>query len=235
MAGHTFTRIGGDGGLLEKPVESDMLVLAPGERADVLVVPHGSAGRTIPVRWVPFDRGYGTTFNRPEEEAFRVQIADAPAAETPPAPDTSRAIAPLDLAGATNVSLELTQADVNGTLVMGVNGVPSWEAEPLMATVGETQVLAVKNTMDFAHPFHLHGFFFQPLDENLAPVHPMEWKDTINVPVDGTIALRRPLRRSPRHVDVPLPHPRSRRRRDDGHDRSPACDPLRNALRIFHA
>lgn len=186
MAGHTFTRIGGDGGFIEKPVESSMFVLAPGERADVLVTPHGSKGQTIPVRWVPFDRGYGTTFNRPEEQAFRVQIADAPEAEATAVPDTSRTISALDVSAATSVALELTSTEVNGSVVMGINGVPSWEAMPLPAMVGETQVFAVKNAMDFAHPFHVHGFFFQPLDENLAPLHPMEWKDTINVAVKET-------------------------------------------------
>lgn len=44
----------------------------------------------------------------------------------------------------------------------------------------------MKNTIAFAHPFHLHGFFFQPLDEAGAPLLPMEWKDTIDVPVDGS-------------------------------------------------
>ena len=32
-----------------------------------------------------------------------------------------------------------------------------------MADVGETQVWTITNTFDFAHPFHLHGFFFQVL------------------------------------------------------------------------
>ncbi len=40
--------------------------------------------------------------------------------------------------------------------------------------------------MQFAHPFHLHGFFFQPLDDAGQPVRPLEWKDTIDVPVNST-------------------------------------------------
>ena len=52
-----------------------------------------------------------------------------------------------------------------------------------MADVGETQVWTVTNTIDFAHPFHLHGFFFQVL----SPERPLEWKDTVDVPVDGTV------------------------------------------------
>ncbi len=45
----------------------------------------------------------------------------------------------------------------------------------------------MKNDSKYAHPFHLHGFFMLPLDEGLQPIRPMAWKDTINVPVDGTI------------------------------------------------
>lgn len=186
LADHTFTRIGGDGGRIETPIESERLVLTPGERADALVVPRGAPGTTLVVRWVPFDRGYGTTFNRPEEELFRIRLADVPAATPNPLPPLERTILPLDTSGATNIMLELTKNDQNGQLAMGINGVPSWDAMPLPAMTGETQVFVVKNTFDFAHPFHLHGFFFQPLDDNGAPKHPLEWKDTIDVPVGKT-------------------------------------------------
>jgi FtsP/CotA-like multicopper oxidase with cupredoxin domain len=185
IAGHRFTRIGGDGGLLEHPVETEMLLLTPGERADVLVELHGDPGTTISVRWVPYDRGYGTTFNRPEQHVFRIQLADAPEVKGSALPAIARSIEAIDTAGAKAVALTLTQSELNGEVVMGINGVPSWEANPLMAAVGETEVWTIDNTMDFDHPFHLHGFFFQPLGEDGAPRRPIEWKDTLNVPVDG--------------------------------------------------
>lgn len=186
LADHSFTRIGGDGGRIEHPVESDMIVLTPGERADVLVVPDGKPGSTLTVRWVPFDRGYGTTFNRPDEDLFRIHLANLPRGTSPALPTLDRAIVPLNTTNATQVMLELTKNDQNGQLAMGINGVPSWDAAPWPAMVGETQVFVLKNTFDFSHPFHLHGFFFQPLDENGAPKHPLEWKDTLDVPVDKT-------------------------------------------------
>ncbi|HRI72824.1 MAG TPA: multicopper oxidase family protein, partial [Polyangium sp.] len=186
LANHTFTRIGGDGGRIESPIESDELVLTPGERADVLVVPRGAPGSTLVVRWVPFDRGYGTTFNRPEEQLFRIHLADLAPVTPNPLPALERQIVPTDPSGATNVMLELTKNDVNGHLAMGINGIPSWDATPLPAMLGETQVFVVKNTMDFAHPFHLHGFFFQALDDSGSPRRPLEWKDTIDVPVGKT-------------------------------------------------
>jgi FtsP/CotA-like multicopper oxidase with cupredoxin domain len=186
IEGLTFTKIGGDGGLASEPKETDALVLTPGERADVLVTPRGAPGSTLSVKWVPFDRGYGATFNRPVEELFQIWLSNEAEAESPALPTLQRPIAPLDLSMATPVSLELTAGEVNGKVVMGINGVPSWDAAPISAKLGDTHHFTVKNTMEFSHPFHLHGFFFQPLDEAGAPLLPMEWKDTIDVPVDGS-------------------------------------------------
>lgn len=185
LAEHSFTRIGDDGGLQEYPIETDRLVLAPGERADVLLVPRGPPGATLSVRWVPYDRGYGSTFQRPEAELLRIRLDDMPEVDPPELGPLGRVIPTLDTAGAAAVALDLTMDQSGGTLVMSINGVPSWDAAPLMAYVGDTQVWTVKNTMAFAHPFHLHGFFFQPLGADGRPLHPMAWKDTLNVPVDG--------------------------------------------------
>jgi FtsP/CotA-like multicopper oxidase with cupredoxin domain len=51
--------------------------------------------------------------------------------------------------------------------------------EPVM--VGDLQVWEVSNTSLMDHPFHLHGFFFQVLEENgKAPAY-KAWKDTYNL------------------------------------------------------
>jgi FtsP/CotA-like multicopper oxidase with cupredoxin domain len=67
---------------------------------------------------------------------------------------------------------------------MGIDGVPSWEASPVIASLGETQIWTLRNTMDWAHPIHLHGYFFQAIDER-GQVVP-EWIDVVDVPVDGS-------------------------------------------------
>ena len=41
------------------------------------------------------------------------------------------------------------------------------------------------NNSVFDHPFHLHGYSFQVLDDRRIP----EWKDTINVPVKSTVRI----------------------------------------------
>ncbi|HEY3496200.1 MAG TPA: multicopper oxidase family protein [Polyangiaceae bacterium] len=190
IAGHGFTRFAGDGGLIERPVRADTVVLTPGERAEVVVTPSGAAGTELPVRWIPYEHGYGTTFGRKDETVFRMRITDDAPYVDAPLPPLSRVIEPIATAGAPLTSMELTRNDgADGSFALGIDGVAAWDAKPLMARLGDTQVWEVKNTIDFAHPFHLHGFFFQVLDVNGVPPAVREWKDTADVPVDGVLRL----------------------------------------------
>lgn len=187
LGGPTFVRIGGDGGLAAAPVETGRLLLAAGERADVLVTPVAEPGEERTLRWIPFDRGYGTADLRPEEDVLAIRAAPDEAVDPGPAPDVSRAIEPIDTASAMVVPLELTMDQTDAGLVLGINGVPFEDAQPVQAAIGETQVWEISNAMDWAHPFHLHGFFFQVLGDGGEPAQPLEWKDTVHVPVDGAV------------------------------------------------
>jgi FtsP/CotA-like multicopper oxidase with cupredoxin domain len=190
LDGNTFTRIGGDGGLIGAPVTTDKLVVIPGGRADVVFTPSGQPGTTLPVRWVPYDRGYGTTYMIPEQDVFYVQFVDGPAVEEPALPATLRAIAPIDTSRATARELDLTQDLSTGKLILGINGSPSWDAQPYKARVGDTETWTIVNMMDFDHPFHLHGFFFQPLDPQTgAALASPEWLDTYNVPQRSMVQI----------------------------------------------
>ncbi|UJR86596.1 multicopper oxidase family protein [Sandaracinus amylolyticus] len=183
IEGHRFTVIGGDAGISPSgPRESARPVIMPGQRVDAIVVPRGRDGETLTMRWVPYDRGYGSTEFRDEVDVLAIELVGAP--EDVAIPDIpARQVEALSTAGATRFDVDLTQRTVDGQLVMGFDGVPHWDATPVAAHVGETQVWTFRNTMDWSHPIHLHGFFFQALDAhgNVLP----EWIDTIDVPVDG--------------------------------------------------
>jgi FtsP/CotA-like multicopper oxidase with cupredoxin domain len=184
LDGHGFVRIGGDGGLLTAPVPEAEPVLAPGERADLLVVPDGEPGTEIVLRWIAFDHGFGTAFERPPVDLMVVRL-EGTRVDTAAMPAIARTIAPIATEGATEITMALTASAAGEPFHLGINGVPFENAEPVMAHVGETQVWTISNTIAFAHPFHLHGFFFQVL----SPPGPLEWKDTVNVPVDGTVRI----------------------------------------------
>jgi FtsP/CotA-like multicopper oxidase with cupredoxin domain len=187
--GHDFLRIGGDGGLLEYPITEERFVITAAERADLLFVPHGAPGSTLTPRWVPYDRGFGSTEYRPEEPLFDIVLEPGPAAPTQALPGVERTIEPLSADGATPVALRLTQQAGGSMLVLGINDVPAWEAAPLPAHVGDTQLWTVENTLDWAHPFHLHGFFFQVLGQDGLPERPLAWRDTVNVGVRETVRI----------------------------------------------
>ncbi len=193
LEGHAFTRIGSDGGFLEAPIVEERVVLTPGQRADVLVTPRGEPGSELPLRWVPYDRGYGSTFKVPEKRLATIRLSERAPVTNAPLPARLRTIARLDPAGATVQDLRLTSTVVQGKLVMGINGIPAGQGQPLPARIGQTQLWNVTNEIEFAHPFHLHGFFFQVVSAANAqgplPAGPLEWRDTADVPALGKMSL----------------------------------------------
>jgi FtsP/CotA-like multicopper oxidase with cupredoxin domain len=189
--GQTFTRIGGDGGLMEYPVPTDFLVLAPGERADVFFTPTGKPGSTLSIVAQLVDRGFGSTEARVSEDLLTLVIGDAPPGRAAPLPAVRRLIPAIDLTGATRVNLEfgIDQSEADRAIRYTINGKTLGLFAPVPARIGETQIWTVTNTTPWSHPFHLHGFFFQVLDSQGVPVRPLEWKDTVNVPFKSKRAL----------------------------------------------
>jgi FtsP/CotA-like multicopper oxidase with cupredoxin domain len=192
LGGVSITTIGVDGGLQEYPISSDTLVIAPGERKDVLVALPGSAGSSLTVTSRLYNRGYGSVEERlPFEDLFTVKFAGEPV--TLPAGDRqlpARQIAPLEPTGATHVMVNLTIDQLpDRSFQYGINGVPFQKGHWFHATTGETQVWTITNRTKWSHPFHLHGFFFQVLDDHERPVHPLAWKDTIDVPFEQTVQI----------------------------------------------
>jgi FtsP/CotA-like multicopper oxidase with cupredoxin domain len=177
LRNHRFMRLGGDNGLAARADDVYNLIVTPGERADAVFTPADPPGSTNVLRWVPTERGYGSTFNRPSEPLLDiVTVADAPV--TPePIPAELRTIEPLDVTAARHRTLDLTIA-ITSTVEMGVNGVPYWNAQPLEIGLGDTEVWRIVNNTDFSHPFHLHGYFFLVQYDRRTFV----WKDTVNVP-----------------------------------------------------
>jgi FtsP/CotA-like multicopper oxidase with cupredoxin domain len=189
LAGHQFIRIGGDGGLIARQIPSERIVLTPGERADVVVIPTGTPGDEIPLRWVAYNRGYGTAFMRPDVEVLRLRLSNEPAVVPPVLPEPGRRIEALDTTNATPVAIDFTRNDINKKFALGINGVPSGMDTPLHGRVDETQIWTIGNKIDWDHPFHMHGFFFQVLTADGRPQESLEWKDTVNVPVKSTVKV----------------------------------------------
>ena len=184
LRNHRFMRLGGDNGLAARSEDVYNLIVTPGERADAVFTPADPPGTRNVLRWVPTERGYGSTYNRASEDMLAIEtVADAPV--TPePIPAELRKIEPIDITAANHRTLDLT-IHIASTVEMGVNDVPYWQAKPIEVALGDTEVWRIVNNTDFSHPFHLHGYFFQVLDENRVP----EWKDTVNVPNKSELSI----------------------------------------------
>jgi FtsP/CotA-like multicopper oxidase with cupredoxin domain len=189
LDGQPFTLIGSDGGLQERAVTSDILLVTPGERVDVIVTPKGKAGTPLALRAMLYNRGYGSVEYRSVEDVLTIEFTkEAPIAAKPVR--IARAMPSPTVEGATPVDVVLTLPPMkNNKSEFQVNGAPFWTAKPYAAKLGEKQLWIVKNESDWDHPFHLHGFFFHVVDEENQPVRPLAWKDTVNVPMKSTVRL----------------------------------------------
>jgi FtsP/CotA-like multicopper oxidase with cupredoxin domain len=188
--GIRFTKIGDDGGLQEYSEELESLVLAPGERADVFYTPDAKPGTEYGVHAYLFNRGFGSVEARQSEDLFNIVMADTPAVTPQPHPTVTRAIEVISQIDATQVAIEfgIDQRE-DKSFYYTINGKPLDAIPPVKAVVGETQLWKITNTTPWSHPFHLHGFFFQVLGKDGKPRRPLQWKDTISVPLKDSVTL----------------------------------------------
>jgi bilirubin oxidase len=178
LSGHEFLHVGSDGGLFERPVPVKEIVLANGERVELLVRATGAPKSRATLRTLPYDRYVPQTrpanWNAPRDLLTLQYTGDAPV--TPPSiPSRLRVIPALDTAKATaRHFIVFSQGLINGK-TMDMHRVDE------RGTLGATEIWQVENVVGMDHPFHLHGFQFQILDRNGVPEPFRAWKDMVNV------------------------------------------------------
>ncbi len=195
LPGHRLIQIGTDGGLVTTPREIDDLLLVPGERADVLVVTGGEAGEAMEWTSLRYDRGDGTG-RKPDAVIFQMVNGSGSPRSTPEIPNGFTEISALP---EPTRQRELRLEGMSQASGHAGHDMSSSEAEPLFtirtfpegapmtAKLGDVEEWTVVNYTGMDHPFHLHGYRFQLVDEQ--PGFPA-WRDTINVPALQTAKLR---------------------------------------------
>jgi FtsP/CotA-like multicopper oxidase with cupredoxin domain len=182
-----FTVIGRDGGLQEYPTRHNTVLVAPGERVDVIITPQGKPGGEIAVHSLPHNRGYGSEYMN-EEDLFSIALADLPAAPVTAPLEIRRSIAPIKTTDATPINIDISLVQVNERIIeYRINNARPSTPLSVKANVGDTQVWTITNQTKWSHPIHLHGFFFQVLDDKGDPVRPIAWRDTVDVPFEQTV------------------------------------------------
>ena len=200
--GMELTQIGSDGGLLNKPVRLFSLLLAPGERADILVdfseTDPGTTIRLLNNARHPYP--FGPSPN-PDTMGQILQFTvpvDAPKPARPPelpkrlnciqtlAPNSPKRILTLnDMAGPT------------GPLAMYLNG-QMWSSHTTETPrVGSTEDWEIVGMTAGAHPIHIHLIQFQVLNrQNIkAAEYTERWRE-----VNGSLPLHHPP------LAIPLEH-----------------------------
>ncbi|QBQ96852.1 multicopper oxidase family protein [Paraburkholderia pallida] len=208
--GRAFAHIGTDGGLLAAPREGvTSLLLAPGERAELIVRAGRSASRAR-LMAAQYDRrkmamSHGSL--PPTLTVALAQVQFAPRGEAPmlALPAQLRALAPLAPGGSPAASLPQKSVVFSEAMDMHAmhqpgaskSGMPQGMQfmingetyDPARITLtsrrGEVEQWTIANHTDMDHPFHLHGTQFQVLSRETGGVRADEpylaWRDTVNV------------------------------------------------------
>ena len=194
---HQFHVIASDGGRLTAPVTVPEILLAPGERTEVLVTPTEAGSN--PLRALPYDRGSsgmgGGMGGRASTSTAETVITTVNVTGT-----AAPAALPSSLAKPSTVSPTIT-ATRTVTLAMGGGGgmgggpmmaftIDGKSFDPqrtdITAQIGTTEEWSIRNTSVMDHPFHLHVWPFRIVDGPPSA----GWKDTVNVPARSTVTIR---------------------------------------------
>jgi FtsP/CotA-like multicopper oxidase with cupredoxin domain len=217
---HPFQLIGSDGGRLDHPQPIDELVLAPGERAEVLL-PLAAPG-TFALVTRPVDRGgMGMAGQGGGTGSGGMGGGMGRGATSGTTAVASTVIATLDVGGTAGAAPELPATlrttadpspdsvvrtrDVTLSMNMGMGGGGdrqflidgrSFDANRVDTTtrLGTTEDWIIHNTSSMDHPFHLHVWPFRVIERSDGSAPPPGWKDTVNVPAGQSVRLRIPFR-----------------------------------------
>jgi FtsP/CotA-like multicopper oxidase with cupredoxin domain len=209
LAGETLQMIGTDGGRLASPLEISDVLLAPGERIEVLATPTRAGSYAL--RSLPYDRG-SIGIGRASGSSARITLAtvvvtgDAPPATLPSALATQASLVVPPADARRRLRLEMGGMGMGGGGGGGggmgssftIDG-KSFDASrtDITTRLGRVEDWTVTNPSPMDHPFHLHVWPFQVVDQSANAAIPPGWKDTVNVPAGGSVTLRVPLTEIP--------------------------------------
>ncbi len=174
--------IGGEQGLRQAAEQAEVLVLAPGERADIEWRP---ASADIDVVTAPWSRA-GEGGVGEDERLFTIAPSGSEAA-SPTLDYAFGGLAPSTDPGRTDV-LYVWQGDEH-TEQWLINGEAFPDVTIETLALGREAVIEVRNLSPTEHPFHLHGMPFEVLSvDGVAPEHRLV-EDTINLGIRQVVRL----------------------------------------------
>ncbi|MEY4759118.1 MAG: hypothetical protein RLZZ268_616 [Cyanobacteriota bacterium] len=216
LEGHRMVLIATDGGAIATPESLEELLLAPGERADVLVQGNQTPG-SYRLRNLPYQRsghmGMGQVADAPQTLAtlnYAGSVATLPLPKTlipvpsQPQPERTRRFS---LAHAMGMGMGGMQHGMGGMgaggMGMGgggmggggmgfvINGQPfDPDRIDTRVSLGSTEDWLIVNDDVMDHPFHLHVNPFQVISRAGRPEAQRRWKDTVLVKAGEEVRIR---------------------------------------------
>ncbi|WP_263970670.1 multicopper oxidase family protein [Leptolyngbya sp. KIOST-1] len=196
---HPFYLIATDGGAIAAPVELNDLVLAPGERVEVLIRADREPGQYRllnqpfnPAQGMMGGSMMGGSQSRNSTETVAT-LTYSGTTNALPLPNQLIAVEPLPEPQTTR------QFTLNHGMGMGmvflING-KAFEHDRIdtqvrLNTVEDWEII---NTGTMAHPFHVHINKFQVLSRNGQPAPYAAWKDVVSVSPGESVRIRIPFR-----------------------------------------
>ena len=184
-SGQYFYQIGTDGGFLPSPVQVKKLLIAPAERADVIIdftgFPQGTQILLTNDAKAPFPDGDELVI--PEIMQFRVIPLKEPDLSTIPA---TMPFVPLSQTPATPVrklTLNEYESKQDNPIILKLNG-SMWD-DPITENpkLGSTEIWSLINASEDTHPIHLHAVQFHILDRQ--PFDADKYEDTKELEFEG--------------------------------------------------
>jgi spore coat protein A, manganese oxidase len=165
--GPDFWQIGTDGGLLASSVPVPQLLLAPGERADVIVDFSMHAGMTLTMRntaKIPFPNGE-TPDPRSTGQILQFRVANhVSMPDTSSLPGAIRPITPLTTMLPARMLDMVEDEDEFGRLHLLLSGMHYEDPVTELPELNTTEIWTLINPTPDTHPIHLHLVQFQILD-----------------------------------------------------------------------
>lgn len=194
-----ITVIASDGGFLSAPVESESIVMSPGERYEVLVDMNAAQTNALKVNLDDDGGGFfanlfggdssitALTLNRTGDRGFEGSMPTRLANLEPPRPSEATVTRSFQLdmdIGADLVALAFAWDNFCGNArAMAINGQPmNMDRIDEVVRKGETEIWRIAAD-EQAHPFHIHGCSFRILTQNGSPpqAYAAGWKDMVHV------------------------------------------------------
>lgn len=201
--GRAFEQVGTDGGLFDAPRRVTSLLLAPGERAEVLVRAGDRASRAVLLaaeydrrKMAMSDDEHGSLPPDPARPLADVAFSPAAARVLPPTlravPRLGEPVAHKEVAFGEEMDMDAmmgASAQAHGRpagMRFTINGdTYAPNRATLTSRVGDVERWTIRNDTDMDHPFHLHGTQFQVIERASNGMRTPEpfraWRDTVNV------------------------------------------------------